>query len=371
MTYPDVTMTKCSDGDSPQYDCKYTDGNRPKISSFSGTISNGSTLTLNGFFSAKRNGQLFTMIASPAQAGMELVPSYVASTADSWLGSGASIVAQTTAGSSWKTGASNPTINHETISECYYSLMFKADMINYGLNAEGLQIKFERPMVYTGHTGMIDQILFYNETGSGAAYGNVGTLGGNWAGNSSGAFCTVNNAGLAFMFNNWCKKIGYYKPNQSGKKNGSVYHYVRDETTKSVLFNFIDTGIANANDQRYTTSVSTFAEPVYYFDDNGASSSASQFWLPFFKRNSAVFNMYIDALIANDSPEAVWLINGTDIDLAFNTGKSVHIPQLTRNGTQITATCYLGDLTISDNIYAVVFNSNGRASVPVLVRAAS
>lgn len=372
MAYPDSILYQCKDGQSPEYTVGYVDGNRPSISSVTGSITNGSTITLNGFFSNKRNGQLFTRIATPAQAGQELVPSYIASTSDSWLGSGASLLCETTAGNQWKLGGGTPIINHEIVDEIYYSYNFKLSFLNYGLSAEAPQIKFPRPLVVYGHEGAMSPILFFAETNAGLDLflEDSHKFTGGWNGSPASCYYDKDGTELTPLFNQWCKFVGYYKCSTPGVKNGSVFQMVKNEQDQSLFFNVYSSGI-NGNDQRFTTTLTPFAEPVYYFDSNNEQQDGAQFWLFFYKRNSTVVNVYMDGIIANDSPESVWLINGTNFDTAMTAGKAVHIPQLTRTATQITATCYLGNLLTSDNVYAVVMNSNGRASTPVLVRAAT
>lgn len=356
-------MYKCTDNQSPYYSSRYVDGNRAVINSFSGVIDNGQTLTLNGHFSADRNGELFTRIATTAQVGQELVPSYVVSTGDSWYGTGASLVAETTDGNSWKAGSASPIITHESLTEFYYSLRFKIEVIDYGVGAEAPQIKFQRPLVFSGHEGTLLPILFFNEDGT------TNQLQANYYGQASSSYYSEDQAVLDNIWEDWHTSIGYYKFNNSGKKDGCVFQFMKNENSKLPYFNFLNAANINCNDQRFTGDLNEFFNPVYYFESLLSPQNSTQFWLPFFKRNSTVINMWIDGLIANSSPESVWLIAGDDIDVAHSTGKAVHIPQTSRSLTEIVVTVYMGDFIPSDDIYVYVRNSNGRNSEPVLVRA--
>jgi hypothetical protein len=366
--YGTGVIAECTDGQSPRFDTRYKDGNRPSISSVTGAIANGETITINGVFSSKRNGQLFTRIADASNVGQELVPSYVSTfNPDSWYGTGHSMFCQTSAGSAWSATGSTPIITHDTVSECYYTMRYKLAMEVYGDNAQGLQIKLERLLVSGGHDGALKPIMQFDSANGGLDYANIGLVEAGWRGVTN-ANMVGSNAAIAPLFNNWITKIGYYKYSSPNKKNGSVFQSIKVEPTKQQFFNFVSGGI-NGNDQRKSGSISPFFEPVYFFNYEGEFSSANQFWLPFYKRNSSVFKVWIDGIIGNDSPEAVWLIAGNNITTAMATGKSVHIPQISRTTSQITAKAYLGDFLPSDNIYLFVANSNGRFSSPVLVRA--
>lgn len=372
MAYPNRTMYKCTDGQSPQYSSKYVDGNRPVISSFNGTIANGQPLTLGGIFSAKRNGDLFNRIVTPAQAGQEIVPSYLASTSDSFIGTGACLLSETTLGNQWKAGAAAPIITHEPITECHFSYLFRLNFINYGASAEQLQIKFPRCMVHAGHEGALGPIIFFAETDAGLTlYLDSGhKFQANWAGSAGTGQFIQSGTQLTPLFNQWCSVNGYYKVNSAGKIDGCVFQIIRNETTGEVYFDALD-GSINGNDQRRTGSIPVFSEQVFRFDALGTQPAGTQFWLFFFKRGSTVVNCFMDGLIVNDSPESVWLMNNPDPDVAFATGKRIQIPQNSRSSTQIVATAYLGNMTTADNIYCFVKNSNGRWSNGMLVRAAA
>jgi hypothetical protein len=366
--YGSGVINECTDGENPKFDTRYFDGNRPSISSVTGTIANGETITINGVFSAKRNGQLFTRVADSSNAGQELVPSYVSTiNPDSWYGTGYSMFCQTTLGSQWSTDGGAPIIEHDTVNECFYTIRYKIEMEVYGDNAEGLQIKLERLLVSGGHDGALKPIMQFDSANDGLDYAGTGYLEAGWRGVVN-AQMVGNNAAFAPLFDNWITKIGYYKYSSPSRKNGSVFQSIKIEPTKQQFFNFVSSGI-NGNDQRKSGSIAPFFEPVYFFNYEGEFSTANQFWLPFYKRGSSVFKVFVDGVIGNDSPESVWLVAGNDINSALSAGKSVNIPQLTRSSNQITAKAYMGDFSVSDDIYLFVANSNGRFSEPTLVRA--
>lgn len=366
--YGTGVIAECTDGQSPKFDTRYVDGNRPSISGVTGTITNGQTITINGVFSAKRNGQLFTRIADASNAGQEIVPSYVSTlNPDSWYGTGYSMFCQTVAGDAWSDTGGTPIITHDTVSECYYTMRYKIEMEVYGDNAQGLQIKLERLLVSGGHDGALKPIMQFDSANGGLDYANEGYFEAGWRGVVN-AQMIGNDAAMAPLFNNWITKTGYYKYSSPGRKDGSVFQSIKVEPTKQLFFDFISNGV-NGNDQRKSGAITPFFEPVYFFNYEGEFSTANEFWLPFFKRSSSVFKVWIDGIIGNDSPEAVWLIAGNNTQSAMSTGKAVNIPQLTRSVSQITAKVYMGDFSASDNIYLFVANSNGRFSAPVLVRA--
>lgn len=366
--YGTGVIAECTDGQSPKFDTRYVDGNRPSISGVTGTIANGQTITINGVFSAKRNGQLFTRIADASNVGQELVPSYFSTiNPDSWYGTGHSMLCQTTLGSQWSDSGSAPIIEHDTVNECFYTIRYKIEMEVYGDNAEGLQIKLERPLVSGGHDGALKPIMQFDSANGGLDYAGTGYLEAGWRGVVN-AQMVGNNAAMSPLFDNWITKTGYYKYSSPGRKDGSVFQSIKIEPTKQQFFNFLSSNI-NGNDQRKTGSITPFFEPVYFFNYEGEFSTANQFWLPFYKRGSSVFKVWVDGVIGNDSPESVWLIAGNNINLARSTGKAIHLRQMERSSSEITAKVYLGDLLESDDIYLAVKNSNGRFSEPVLVRA--
>lgn len=373
MARPDVNITQYDIGAGARSSTEWIDGKRPKVSSVTGTVSNGQSITISGYFSSKRNGDWYQGIYQPAQAGTYPIPSYGVTTSDSFLGTGACIVANTVLGLPW-TAQGNPIINFGNHDECYYSYMRKTVMNVWGDNAEGLQIKLERPLIKSGgHTGALSSIIFYNTTGANS-YAGTGQTQMSWEANSaSPSYGSPTNASLTEHFGAWVRTWGYHRKNASSTSNGAVFYCIKNETSKTCYFNFTGGG-KNANDSRTgSSSLTPFFNPRYVAESsNGTYDGIGQeFWLPFFKRNSAQLDMYVDGLIINDSPESVWLINGTNVDTAMATGKAVHIPQSSRSGSTITATVWLGDLLTSDNIYVTVFNSNGTYSTPVLARAAS
>lgn len=372
MARPDVNITQYDIGEGSRSSTEWIDGKRPKVAGVTGTVSNGQSITISGYFSSKRNGDWYQGIYQPAQAGSYPIPSYGVTVADSFLGTGACIVANTVIGQNW-TLQSNPIISLGSHDECYYSYMRKTIMNVWGDNSPIPQIKLERPLVKSGgHAGAQATIIFFG-TAAGV-YDGTGQTQCNWEANApTSAYGEPSNAALGAHFNAWIRTWGYHKKNTDGVSNGGIFKCMKNESTKTSYFNFVGGG-KNQNDTRTgSSSLTPFFNPRYVAETTSETYDGigQEFWLPFFKQASTQLDMYVDGLIINDSPESVWLINGTNVDTAMATGKAVHIPQSSRSGSTITATVWLGDLLTSDNIYVTVFNSNGTYSTPVLVRAAA
>lgn len=372
--YGTGVIAECTDGQSPKFDTRYFDGNRPSISGVTGTIANGETITINGVFSAKRNGDAWNWLDKAV--GTAPVTGYTVTAGDDFIGSGKYLLAvKPQNGNSWL-GLSAPTISIGDHNECYYSCLRKTVVHNWGTDTDNLQIKFERPVVKIGgHVGGIDSILSGWVPSEDGLTANLsgGIFQSNWRTDTASAYGQPQGTNTHKHFDNWNRIFGYYKSDTDGKRNGSVFKAIKTEATKEIFFDFIGGG-KNANDTRFGTPINPFFEPrytAYCRDDVLPDGIGQEFWLPFYTGENVALDMYYAGLIINTSPESLWVIAGSNITSALATGKAVQLPQSSRIESEIKATLFLGDMTTDDDIYITAMNSNGRFSDPYLLRAAS
>lgn len=177
------------------------------------------------------------------------------------------------------------------------------------------------------------------------------------------------------IFEKWCRVISYYKKDP-GDGKGSHFYSHKNEEDNVLFFEFTYGGGpgnygAMLNDKTKTAPLPAFFEPRYVFPDNYTeefNGVGNQFWMPFYKRGPAKFKMKAQGLVANNSMESVWLINGPDVYAAMASGKAHPLPQQSRSTTSIPVTYYEGNFTSEDDKYLIVYNSNGKFGEPWLLQ---
>lgn len=88
-------------------------------------------------------------------------------------------------------------------------------------------------------------------------------------------------------------------------------------------------------------------------------------WLPFYKRESAQIDVYVDGVYVNDSCERVELGNAPTWEAC--TKRAVQ-KQTNRQASSIAFECYEAQFAASDDVYAFVFNQDGVYSAGHLIR---
>lgn len=433
MARPPITLPVCADGKARS---KFTDGLCPIISGVSGSLADGSTLTVSGNFSAKNpSGYFIHRFATPDKVGQSWCDSYpYAVDAGDFFGLGAVGLADTQIGSSW-VGSGTPFISHPETDEFFYTMLWKIEHVNYdaqgpdwvsgetvsqgsyrrrpdGGTLSGYQvwektsagslvsttppesdsvnwttpsapqIKMARQMVKAGeheHYGIFSLIFFYESDKAlpPAADACVNVSGQVMVeGAPASGYMEISGTALRDqVFGKWCRSFSYYKKDP-GNGKGSHFFALKNEESKQCLFNTSyggGSGSPNAklNDKSISTTLTPFFEPRFIYDANFTEQFpgvGDQFWMPFYKRGQSKFRMKLQALVANNSMESVWVANNPNIEIAMATGKAHALPQQSRSFTSIPVTFYLGDFVPADSIYLFVYNSNGKFSAPYKIR---
>jgi len=361
----------------------------PSITGFTGTFGQGNTLTLNVSNSTVKNTSQVAfhtgdslqdgITARDILAGSETtnISSYKHSTADSFMGSGASLISNMQAGGA---GGTDSYINLASMEEVYFSTVNKIDVNVAGLDSEGQQLKQNR--LNTGYDGshgtpLITSTVLYNTDDVNVTSTNNDIFTYNSWVSSDSAISDYTVSG----FGNWVRRQMYWKASTLDVADGSIWWLDTDQRDGTDYFggrefwapDWETTGIGyrdiNDPDQQNVVPSPAVWIPLNKhvtkntIDDT--TDNMNRAWLPYFKRDSSQIDVAVDGIYINDSLERVELINAPTYELAT---KRVVQEQQVRGLSSISFKCYEANFIASDSIYAVTFNSDGQFSTGTLIR---
>lgn len=356
-------------------------GAAPEISSFSGTFGQGNTMTLNGSFSAERDGMVAYMRGDPNNLGAspaELVDfngsaasDYKHSTERAFGKSGASLRAD------WFDG--NPQNNGANIRlpaksrKLFLSAEVFMDLSGWNADTSGTaaapQVKFMRLLGESGsHTTLPTQHIqtkwFDSRNGAGVGLDYpFSTNIGNFRNEQGASFDWGSPPGLT----GWQRWILYgevstTETSEDGRMFARMINHV-DNTIHHCDRTYVDGSPTMHSDRSW------LAPAVKNFE-HGANPDPR--WinamLPFYKINVDNLVVFVDLVGVNDTPERVELGNNPSMD---DCTKLVLQKQLSRNGSTITFEVEEGNFAATDNIYAFVVNGDTQYTAGTLIRAGS
>ncbi|QNK59312.1 hypothetical protein [Paenibacillus sp. PAMC21692] len=378
MSYGTGKLERRTDGLSPLYTTEAEDGFMPTITGFSGEL-NGE-MTLDGFFSAKNSSQSFFLKGDSGNIGIPAFGNeYKHSDVDSYGEHGACIAAPKIAGNTnigtLASGSDSSIPLDEPTDEFFFTGMIKLVTENYG--GADAQVKIFRLRNENAEALMYATPQW---AGSGATRGAVQDFVWSVGFNGSSGYGT-HESGAAILSGEWVRVFMYYKASSElGVFDGAQLMARKSSATNELFFQFreSDSEQSNFNDWRkkgVQTLPAIFkpAKVANIFDraTPPRSKYLADMLMPYYARANQVFECRLDCIYGNDSMESVWLANSDDINIAFATGKLELQKQISRTENRIVIDAStLGNLDISDNIYAIVVNSNRQPSTGILVRAA-
>ncbi len=339
MIHPPGKLIRLANGANPPWSGRWRDGNCPVITSAVGDFVAGGIITLDGFFSNKRNGQLLAPV--PVMGG-RLAEGYIYQNVVPGFINPVCALADCPAGVQWN---GFPEIFHEYTEEFHYSYYVKFDVISAGNEAatwvpgnvyvngdlvsfdpgapgylrryrrintpvatvtatqphldavnwespsniwEDLQIKMERCLVdvvnANSHSGgNFTTIIFSSDQVLPRGSIIKGRIASNYQGevHTGGSLAQeFNGANVIKMFGDWILVVGYYKASSiDGKKDGAVFKYFRNERLKEGSFQHIDEeeGNINFNDRRLVGVQPKFFEPRYVVENRFPKGNAGPY----------------------------------------------------------------------------------------------
>lgn len=350
----------------------------PVISGFSGSFGQGNTITLNvSNVTTKNSTQVMFAVGDSGQNGVDattILPNqpaldasnYKHSTAKSFMGSGASLLAEMQTGA---TGSEDTYVDLGSPQDAiYFSSLSWVDVNTVGANTDGQQLKLQRFNAEGGHSGepMLAQTLFWNtdDVVMTNDYVYLFTTGRNTS-------SPKNNKYSVSGFGNWKRTQMYWQASDVDQDNGSVWLLEHDERDGTTYHGGAEWTTGNAfNDPSVLQSTNPeIWIPKQNWCTRRSSDSASQnmtkVWLPFYKRGSSQVDVYVDGIYINNSLERVELGNASTYETCT---KRVVQEQTNRQSSSIAFECYEANFTASDDIYAFAFNEFGEYSVGHLIR---
>lgn len=353
----------------------------PVINEVTGEFGQGNILTLVVSNSTiKNSSQTLFAVGDATQNGSNArdilagsdvsnTSNYKHSTAQSFMGSGAALIANMQAGIA---GPTDAYIDLNSMDEVYFSSVNKIDILTAGLDSEGPQLKQNRLNADVGHSGepMMTSTVFWDTD-------DVSIISSNndwFVGKGFNTIDAANGDYLISGFGNWQRYQMYWKRSSNDTTDGSLWALTTDQRDGTDYFGgrefWPDYRDMNDPDQINVIPSPEVWIPLHkHFTKSvtdSASSGMNKAWLPFFKRDSAVIDVASDGIFINDSLERVELINAVNYQTAT---KRVIQKQILRATSSISFECYEANFTPSDNIYAVTFNADGHFSDGKLIRA--
>lgn len=372
LSVPDVTLAVArgagSGGGSEP-------GSDPIISSFSGTFGQGNTITLNGSFSAERDGMVAYLQGDPNSLGAsppELVDFdgnpgsfYVHSTERAFGKSGASLKA------AWPGDSTYANIRLPQRSrKLFLSAEVFMNLESWNTDPDGAspQVKFMRLLSESGvHNDTTPTQHIQVDAVSGGFsrwrldYPNT-TFQGEFE-DESGNRLRFDPPGLT----GWYRFVLYGEVSTSETSgDGRIFaHCIRhsDNSIWPADRGYTDGGPALHPRRSY------FAPAVHNFPLGAPSVNT---WLaamlPFFRINIDALEVFVDLVGVNDTPERVELGNNPIMD---DCTKLILQKQVSRNVSEINFEVEEGNFSASDDIYAFVVNGDTSYSAGKLIRAGS